>query len=62
MYFYEVVKSSNKEIVIQKFLEMCSDSPDIQNTKRKCRNALYTLCDMKPRTSDNHSIFIEKKN
>ncbi len=60
MYFYEVVEASNKEMVIQKFMEMCSDSPDIQYTEEASRNALNTLCEIKPRTSDDHTIFIEK--
>ncbi len=60
MYFYEVVKSSNRETVIQKFLEMCSDSPDIQQTERASRDALNTICGIKPQISDKYTIFIER--
>lgn len=41
-------------------MELCSDSPDIQQTERACRKAFDTLCGMDPGISDKDTIFIEK--
>ncbi|MCM1166620.1 MAG: hypothetical protein NC299_14715 [Lachnospiraceae bacterium] len=61
MYFYEVLKSSDKETVIRKFMAMFGDvSKDMNPTERACGEAFDALCAMSPEISDKYTIFIEK--
>ena len=60
MYFYEVIKECDIELVIREFLLLCDASPDIKHTEKLIRNAIMSLYEMEAKTSDKRIIIIEK--
>ena len=60
MYFYELLKQCDVEHIIQEFLLLCADSPDINSTEKKIRNVIVKLKEMKASISDTEIIIIEK--
>lgn len=60
MYFYELLKQCDVECIIQEFLLLCEDSPDINSTEKKIRNVIVNLKEMKASISDTEMIIIEK--
>lgn len=61
MYFYEVVELCNEKILIDEFLELCTDSPNIQHTKEIFITFLKNLKEVEPNISDKMTIFIEQQ-
>ncbi len=60
MYFYEIIKLSDKKSVVREFLKMCTDSPDIKLTEKRVTKALNTICKMEPNICNDYIICIEK--
>ena len=60
MYFYEVIKECDEELLVREFLFLCDNSPDIKHTEKAIRNALMSIREMKAKTSDKKVIIIEK--
>lgn len=60
MYFYKVLELCNEDILIDEFLKLCEDSPNITNTKEKFISFLNTLKKAEPNISDKITIFIEQ--
>ena len=59
MYFYEVLEKCNLELVIREFLSFCIDSPDIQVTKKRIRNAIGILSETQAIISDTNILIAE---
>ena len=60
MYFYEVFGKCDLEVVVQEFLKLAVDSPDINVTEEVFRGAIKILNEMEPEKSDTEILCIEK--
>lgn len=60
VYFYEVVKRCDLELVIQEFLTFCVDSPDINATEQAIRNAIKILGRMEAIISNKGILYARK--
>lgn len=60
MYFYEVFGKCDLEVVVQEFLKLAVDSPDINVTEEVFRGAIKNLNEMEPVKSDTEILCIEK--
>lgn len=60
MYFYEVLERCSEATLIDAFLALCEDSPDIQHTKEVFISFLKTLKTTEPNISDTMTILIEQ--
>lgn len=60
MYFYEVIKRCDLELVIQEFLTFCVDSPDRNATEQAIRNAIKILGRMEAIISNKGILYARK--
>lgn len=60
MYFYEVFGKCDLEVVVDEFLKLAVDSPDINVTEEVFRGAIKILNEMEPEKSDTEILCIEK--
>ena len=60
MYFYELLKQCDVEVIVQEFLLLCVDSQDINIIEKKIRNVIDNLKEMKVNISHKEIIVIEK--
>lgn len=60
MYFYEVIEKCDKQSLVNEFLRLCEDSPDIKHTEKTFRNTLMTVSEIEANTSDTQIIIIKK--
>lgn len=60
MYFYEVIEKCDKQSLVNEFLRLCEDSPDIKHTEKTFRNTLMTVSEIVANTSDTQIIIIKK--
>lgn len=60
MYFYEVFRKCDLEVVVHEFLKLAVDSSDINVTEKVFRGAIKNLNEMEPVKSDTEILCIEK--
>lgn len=60
MYFYEVIKKCDLEIVIHEFLSLFDKEIDVKSTEIKIRNVILNLIGMEPVISDTGVLYAEK--
>lgn len=60
MYFYELIKECDIELLVREFLFLCDNSPDINQTEKLIRYAIMSIREMEAKTSDKEIIIIEK--
>ena len=60
MYFYEVIEKCDRQSLINEFLMLCEDSPDIKLTEKKFRKTIESISEIEANTSDTQIIIIEK--
>ena len=61
MYFSEMINNCNTENVIHLFLEMCTNSPDINVTEDRIRSAVSNMTALKPILDNDKVLKIEKE-
>lgn len=60
MYFYEVLELCDEKVLTEKFLKLCTESPDLQHTKEVFISFLHDLKRITPNSSGKMTIFIEQ--
>ena len=60
MHFYEVFGKCDLEVLVQEFLKLAVDSPDINVTEEVFRGVIKILNEMEPEKSDTEILCIEK--
>lgn len=60
MYFYEVIEQCDTDAAVRFFLELCTNSPDIQHTEQCIRHTIAELKRMQAVKSDSEIIEIER--
>jgi len=60
MYFYEVIKKCDIELIVREFLLLCKKSPNINLTEKAIRKALTSIDEIRANTSDTEIIKVER--
>ncbi len=60
MHFYEVIEKCDRQSLVNEFLMLCENSPDIKLTEKRFRNTIMSVSDIEANTSDTQVIIIKK--
>jgi len=60
MYFYEVIEKCDRQSLVNEFLMLCENSPDIKLTEKRFRNTIMSVSDIEANISDTQIIIIKK--
>lgn len=60
MYFYEILASGDKNLIIKEFLKLFDKSVDFNINAKSIADTIETITELKPNLSENYIIYIEE--
>lgn len=60
MYFYEILASGDKSLIIKEFLKLFDNSVNLNINEKSIAGAIETITELKPNLSENYIIYIEE--